>query len=91
MSDKQTAVEYFARQISEILGPLETDPMKDLLILDVFNKAKQMERGQIESAYDNGWFVGLHDGVALKPVKIKDGSKFYEQTYLTTSTDSINN
>ena len=42
--EKQTAVEYLIKEISVILGPLETKPMQDLLMVDAINKAKEMEK-----------------------------------------------
>ena len=47
MSKNQTAVEYLVKELSAILGPLETKPMQDLLMVDAINKAKQMEEEQI--------------------------------------------
>lgn len=40
---KQTAVEFMVKEISEILGPLKTEGMTDLLLLDAYNQAKAME------------------------------------------------
>ena len=47
MKKKQTAVDYLVKELSAILGPLETKPMQDLLMVDAINKAKQMEEEQI--------------------------------------------
>ena len=44
---KQTAVEYLVKELSEILGPLKTEAMQDLLLVDAINKAKEMEKQQI--------------------------------------------
>lgn len=46
----QTAVDYLLKEISAILGPLETKPMQDLLMVDAVNKAKEMEKQQIIDA-----------------------------------------
>ena len=43
---KQTAIDYLIKELSAILGPLETKPMQDLLVVDAINKAKQMEKEQ---------------------------------------------
>ena len=45
-NNKQTAVEWLVKEFSEILGPLKTKPMQDLLIVDAINQAKQMEKEQ---------------------------------------------
>ena len=51
---KQTAVEFLIKEFSEILGPLETKPMQDLLIVDAINKAKQMDIEQKRNMFDCG-------------------------------------
>lgn len=43
---KNTAVEYLIKEISDILGPIETNPTQDLLMADAFLKAKELEREQ---------------------------------------------
>lgn len=50
---KQTAVDYLVKELSSILGPLETKPMQDLLMVDAINKAKQMEKEQLIAFFDN--------------------------------------
>lgn len=50
MKKKQTAVKYLVKEFSEILGPLVTQSMQDLLLFDAINKAKEMERIQIIDA-----------------------------------------
>lgn len=43
---QETAVEFLINEISVILGPIETKPMQDLLIVDAINKAKEMDKQQ---------------------------------------------
>jgi hypothetical protein len=50
---KQTAVEYLLKELSEILGPLKTEAMQDLLLVDAINKSKEMEKQQIIDAIYN--------------------------------------
>lgn len=50
--EKQTAVEWLVKEFSEILGPLNTKPMQDLLIVDAINQAKAMEKEQIFEAWN---------------------------------------
>ena len=50
MKKKQTAVDYLVKELSAILGHLETKPMQDLLMVDAINKAKQIEEEQIIDA-----------------------------------------
>ena len=52
--EKQTAVEWLVKEFSEILGPLNTKPMQDLLIVDAIEQAKAMEKEQIIEAYKYG-------------------------------------
>ena len=56
-----TAVEFMVKEISEILGPLKTEGMTDLLLLDAYKKAKEMEKEQkgyseedVRKAYQQG-------------------------------------
>lgn len=41
-----TAVEYLVKEFSDILGPLDTKPMQDLLLVDAMKRAKEMENEQ---------------------------------------------
>ena len=49
--NKQTAVEFLIKEFNDILGPLDTKPMQDLLMMDAMKRAKQMEKEQIQDAY----------------------------------------
>jgi hypothetical protein len=52
MSNKeQTSIEYLIKEFSEILGPIETKPMQDLLLMDAMKKAKAMHKEEIENAW----------------------------------------
>ena len=41
---EQTSIEYLIKEFSEILGPIETQPMQNLLLVDAINKAKAMHK-----------------------------------------------
>ena len=41
-----TAVEFLIKEFSDILGPIETTVMGDLLLVDAIKKAKEMEEQQ---------------------------------------------
>ena len=51
---KQTAVEFLIKEFSDILGPLDTKHMQDLLMMDAMKRAKQMEKEQIMEAFNDG-------------------------------------
>jgi hypothetical protein len=68
---KQTAVDFLIKEFSEILDPLETKPMQDLLMMAAMKQAKAMEKEQIEDA----WYAGDEDGA------IHEFEQYYEQTY----------
>ena len=71
--NKQTTVEWLINEISVILGPLETKPMQDLLMVDAVNKAKEMEKEQLTDAYwDGGQDIPLH---------INTCEEWYKRTY----------
>jgi hypothetical protein len=43
----KTAVEFLIKEFSDILGPLDTKPMQDLLMMDAIEQAKAMEKEQM--------------------------------------------
>jgi hypothetical protein len=46
MKTKQTAVDFFLKEMSDIIGIVNTDAFQNLLMVDAYNKAKQMEKEQ---------------------------------------------
>jgi len=52
---KQTALEFLIKEFSEILGPLDTKPMQDLLIMDAIKNAKEMENREIRFDIEEKW------------------------------------
>jgi hypothetical protein len=64
---KQTAVNFLIKEFSDILGPLVTKPMQDLLMMDAMKRAKEMEKEQIIDAFGVGCqvestrLIGYHD------------------------------
>ena len=71
---KQTAVNFLIKEFSDILGPLETKPMQDLLMMDAMKKAKEMEKEQLLS------FARLYDD-DLSEGKIRSREDLYRETY----------
>jgi hypothetical protein len=41
---KQTAVEWLVEELSDVLGPMDTNSIRDLLLMDAINRAKEMEK-----------------------------------------------
>ncbi len=80
---KQTAVEWLVKEFSEILGPLKTKPMQDLLIVDAINQAKQMEKEQIIDAYDIGFADAWDDARYDDEPKYATAEQYYNQTFNT--------
>ncbi len=70
---KQTAVEFLIKEFSDILGPLDTKPMQDLLMMDAMHRAKKMEKEQIIDAYNNN---GWNDSDQRA-----DAEQYYNETY----------
>jgi hypothetical protein len=54
MENKQTAVDFLIKEFSDILGPLETKPMQDLLMMAAMKQAKEMEKEQQKYFFDCG-------------------------------------
>jgi len=59
------------KEISDVLGPIETSVMQDLFMADAFKKAKEMEKEQIRKAYC--------DGEYYKDTKLS--TDYYNETY----------
>jgi hypothetical protein len=51
---KQTAVEFLIKEFSDIIGPLDTKPMQDLLMMDAMKMAKAMEKEHNEYFFNCG-------------------------------------
>ncbi len=51
---KKTAVEFLIKEFSDILGPLDTKPMQDLLMVDAIKIAKLMEKEHNEYFFNCG-------------------------------------
>lgn len=70
----QTAVDYIVKEISDILGPVVTTSLQDLLLTDAIHKAKAKEREQILRARQDGLDNGFTNGSW-------DSSLYYEENY----------
>jgi hypothetical protein len=44
---KQTAVEWLVEELSDVLGPMDTNSIRDLLLMDAISRAKEMEKEQM--------------------------------------------
>ena len=51
---KQTAVEWLVEELSDVLGPMDTNSIRDLLLMDAINRAKEMEKEQMVDWYATG-------------------------------------
>jgi hypothetical protein len=66
----KTAVEWLVKEFSDILGPMETNGMQDLLLVDAINRAKEIEKEQIIDAYNKN-----------KMGRIDYGEQHYNETF----------
>lgn len=64
----KTAVQYLVREFSDILGVTYTTKMQDLLIVDAIEKAVELEKNQIISAFQS------NDG-------FENGEDYFSATY----------
>lgn len=72
METKQTAVEWLVRQIVELEIKVDSNENEKVKLL--FQQAKAMEKEQIESAFDSGYFnyeVLFYD----------NAEQYYNETY----------
>ena len=73
---EKTAVDYLIKEFSEILGPIDTKPMQDLLMMDAMKRAKKMFEQQIIDAH------GVKtESINQDQSKIVTGNQYYSQTY----------
>lgn len=70
-----TAVEYLVKEFSAILGPLKTEPMQDMLLVDAIERANKMFEQQILDAFEEGSSDG-YDGWGST-----NKEKYYNETY----------
>jgi hypothetical protein len=76
----KTAVEFLIKEFSDILGPLDTKPMQDLLMMDAIKQAKEMEKEQIMDADA----AGFRDGCLWsegEEIYFKSPEHYYKETY----------
>ncbi len=62
MENKKTAVDFFLKEMSDIIGIVNTDAFQNLLMIDAYNKAKQMEKEQIVESH----LQGLYSAIKMK-------------------------
>ena len=80
MEKKHSSVEYLVKEISEILGEIQTTPMQDLLLVDAIKKAKEMHEKQTKEAYEQGCEMGEMFNNENRCFKT-DAQKYYNQTF----------
>jgi hypothetical protein len=76
---KQTAVEWLVEELSDVLGPMDTNSIRDLLLMDAINRAKEMEKEQMIDAWSDGW---LNDYKSDEDVK-NSAEQYYNETFNT--------
>ena len=80
-----TSIEILIKEISEILGPLKTDPLQDLLIVDAINKTKEMHKKEVIEARNDMQKNCINLANKITPNLFsfdeKDGEKYYKKTF----------
>ena len=74
---QETAVEWLTKELSAILGPIKTEPMQDLLIVDAMKKAKQMFEMQITNAFQDGKSNGMDISHPKSRIKEISSNQYY--------------
>ena len=78
MKNKQTATEYFYDMVISIFTKYHEEDVPTIdfgkLITKAFDTAKEMEKGQIVDAYDNGC-------AEWTSMEYSDGQHYYNSTY----------
>ena len=79
-NNNQSSVEYLIKEFSEILGPISTNPMQDLLLMDAMKQAKSMHKQEVIKAFDFGDYnIDLPDGTWEQ--KYKSAEQYYNETF----------
>ncbi len=65
---KETAVDFLVKEVSAILGPINTEPIQDMLLVAAIEKAKEMEMEQ-----KNDLPIHIHEGISNTKVCIENG------------------
>lgn len=73
---KKSSVDWLIKEFNEILGPIKTQPMQTLLLIDAFNKAKEMHKEEIKDAWDMGEYMGMYF-----PQYEQDTEEYYKETF----------
>lgn len=84
MEKKKSSVEYLIKEISEILGPISTTSMQDLLMVDSIKKARVMHRLEIKDAYNQGYRDAETDCFHVSDNDISNygnSQEYYEETF----------
>jgi len=73
-NNKQTAVDFLIKEVSDIMGKMPTTPIQTLLLVDAIIKAKELEKTEkIE-------FAKLHVSNALQSAANKMKNGFYDSS-----------
>jgi hypothetical protein len=72
---KQTSVDFLIKEFSAILGKVNFTSMQGLLMKDAVEKAREMNKGQIMQAYNDGKFA------IINIEKNKSLEQYYNETY----------
>jgi cell division inhibitor SulA len=74
---KQTAVDWFASKLMY----LKMNPKEVFEFVGWLEEAKEMEKEQIEDAYDSGQVLGLYLGSINEDETDQTGEIFYQEKY----------
>ena len=72
--NNQSSVEYLIKEFSEILGPISTNPMQDLLLMDAMKQAKVMHKQEIKISYRCG-------AAEVGMIEINKPEQYYNETF----------
>lgn len=74
---KQTAVDWFASKLMY----LKMNPKEVFEFVGLLEEAKEMEKEQIEDAYDSGQVLGFYLGSINEDETDQTGEIFYQEKY----------
>jgi hypothetical protein len=74
-----TSINYLIKEFSAVLGAIKTEPMQDLLLVDAINKAKEMHKQEILTAFDEGQEYEYQYHINNAPKF--DSETYYQETF----------
>jgi hypothetical protein len=79
---EQMAVDYLLKELSSLLGPLRTDGMTDMLIVDAVERAREIEKQRLKETFKQSRQAKIFE--EHMPPVWESFEEYYSKTYMKT-------